>query len=299
MTDTPLTTVIVAVKSDRRIYRLIDSLLTQSMRESAFEIIVVENGSAKFANITNQRPEQVRYLHLTEGNMAKARNHGLSASRGRYVLLTDADCVAEQQWVERLTAALEPGRYGAVGGAIAKLESTRWIQRHAITVVDGQQRLSYLPALPLPYVAGANAGYLTAALRAVGGFDERLLSGNDVDICYRIGLAGYQIGLAPQALIWHEDRTTLRAHFRRFQNYAVYQVLLFDIYRPISGRRFVINPYPIRRVGRALADVPMVLLALASGDTGPAAKALLQLVEAAGVWCGDVKGSVRYRVVYV
>jgi GT2 family glycosyltransferase len=299
MADETLVSVIVAVKGDCRIYRLVDSLLAQSLPAGSFEVVVVENGSSQFADVTSRGSGQVRYLHLAEGNMAAARNAGLNAACGRYLLLTDADCIAEPEWVERMTACLAEGRYGAVGGSIVKFAPTTWTQRHAITVADGQAQLSYLPALPLPYVAGANAGYVTAALREVGGFDERLRSGNDVDICYRLGMADHQIGLVSQAVVWHEDRASVRAHFRRFRGYAVYQVLLFVTYQPVTGRRFVLNPYPLRRTAEAIADIPRALLALARGDAGPGARALLQLVEAAGVWCGDLEGSVRYRALYI
>lgn len=174
-----------------------------------------------------------------------------------------------------------------------------WVQRHTTTIVDGQSQLCYLPALGLPYVAGANAGYLTAAVQEAGGFDERLRSGADVDICYRLGLAAHRVGLVPDAVVEHEDRSTVRAHFHRFRNYAVYQVLLFSLYRPVSGRRWVINPYPPRRLARTVASTPAALLALVRGDIGPTARVWLRLVEVAGIWCGDVQGSIRWREFYL
>ena len=111
----------------------------------------------------------------------------------------------------------------------------------------GSAACSYLPALHLPYVAGANAGFMTSALREAGGFDAELLSSNDVDACYRLGLRGHQIGLAPDAVIEHDDRATVTAHFRRFYRYAVYQVLLYAKYKHVSGKRYVLDAYPRRR----------------------------------------------------
>lgn len=299
MTEDLLATVVVAVKDDRRIYRLLDSLFRQTIPQHAFEVIVVENGSSKLADVGMLGNGRVRYLNSGEANMAAARNVALRAAKGRYVLLTDADCVVQPDWIARMTEKLGEGQYAAVGGRIGKLAPNTWTQRYTITVVNGQAELNYLPALPLPYVAGANAGFLKSAILDVGGFDERFRSGSDVDICYRLGLRGYDVGLAPEAEVLHEDRPHILAHFRRFRNYAVYQVLLFATYRQVSGRRFVINTYPLKRAGKALLASPYAAMRLLRGDVGPASVALLQLVETAGVWVGDIQGSIRYRQIYL
>lgn len=294
-----LATVVVAVTKDRRLYRLLDSLRKQTVPQDEFEVVVVENGSAALADVASSGGGGVRYFHLPDANMAAARDVGLHAARGRYLLLTDADCVVLPDWIEQMVAELDRGEYTVVGGRIGKLEPRSWTQRYGITVVDGQTTLNYLPALALPYVAGANAGFVTAAVRDVGGFDSRFKSGNDVDVCYRLGLAGRRVGLAPRAVVLHEDRSSLAAHFRRFRNYAIYQVLLFAAYRHISGRRWVINTYPFKRVARAVGLIPVASVRLLRGDVGPAARALLHLIEALGVWCGDIQGSIRYRSFYL
>lgn len=295
----PLVTVVVAVKADRRVYRLLRSLLDQTEARHNYEVIVVENGSFAHADVCSLDVNIVRYLHSRESNSAVARNMGLSAARGHYLLLTDADCVARPDWIEQISRYLAEGTMAAVGGAIVKYEPKTLTQRFGITVVNGQAELNYLPALPLPYVVGANAGFITAALREVGGFDEAFRSGNDVDICYRLGLHGYRIGLAPEGVVMHEDRLTVRDHFLRFKNYAVYQVLLHAKYRNLTGKKLIVNPYPFVRVGSAIQLAPTALKHLLYADIGPTSELGLQLIEAAGVWCGDIIGSVRYRQLYL
>lgn len=296
---TLLASVVICVHADSRARRTVAALLDQTATPTDYEIVVVENGSAGLSDLTHAAPGRLRYLHVQPANTALARNVGLTAARGTYLLLTDADCVPDRRWVDAMTAALSTGRHTAVGGRIGKYEPRSATQRHGITVVDGQRALNYLPALPLPYVVGANSGYVTAAVRSVGGFDDNLPSGHDVDLCYRLGLCGHSIGLAPEAVVLHEDRRTVAAHFRRFRRYAIYQVGLHSKYRSISGRRAVLNPYPFRRAAGALAALPYGLCRLAVGDREPVLRAGLQLVEAVGVWAGDLAGSVRYRQLYL
>ena len=294
-----LVTVVVSVKRDARVYRLIQSLLDQTVPMGTYEIIVVENGSHDLADVGTLGGGVVRYLHAEEANMAAARNMGLNTARGRYLLMTDADCIVSPDWIRHMTGALRSGSAEIVGGPIKKYKPRTFTQRHGITVVDGQQRLNYLPALSLPYVAGANAGFMTEKLREVGGFDEAFKSGSDVDICYRLGLQGCRVGLLPQAIVLHEDRVSVREHYRRFRDYAVYQVLLYAKYKQVSGKRFVVNRYPFERAVRALASIPSALMSVFRGDTDPASELFLQLVEAIGIWCGDFRGSIRYRQLYI
>jgi GT2 family glycosyltransferase len=293
-----LASVVVAVHADQRVRRLLDSLCRQTMPSGRYEVIVVENGSRDLSDVDG-RDGVVRYLHSPRTNSAVARNIGLSAARGHLLLLTDADCVVAPNWVEAMVAALRADGVVAVGGRIRPYEPRTWTQRHAITIVDGQDRLNYLPAMPLPYVAGANAGFEIVEVRAVGGFDEDLRSGNDVDLCYKLGLSGHAIGLAPAAVVWHEDRATASAHFRRFRLYAIYQVLLFAKYRHVSGLRFVVDRYPLRRAWQAIRCTPGAVRSLLSGDGGPASRALLQLIEALGVLAGEIEGAVRFRQLYL
>jgi glycosyltransferase involved in cell wall biosynthesis len=293
-----LASVVIAVRGDATVRRLLASLAAQTLPREAYEVVVVENGSAGLAD-TSGAYGIVRYAHLTRANTAAARNAGLSIARGRYLLLTDADCVARPSWIKQMTDRLASGDVAAAGGPIVKHQPRTWAQRYAITVVDGQRQLSYLPALHLPYVAGANAGFVTTTLREAGGFDERLRSGNDVDVCYRLGLRGHRIGLAPGAVIEHDDRATVAAHFCRFYRYAVYQVLLYAKYKHVSGESYVLDTYPLRRTIQAGAALPGSVGRLLRGDPGPASAATLQLIEAAAVLCGDIAGAIRFRQPYL
>jgi glycosyltransferase involved in cell wall biosynthesis len=290
--------VVVAVRGDARVRRLLCSLASQTLGRDAYEVIVVENGSADMADIDGAYG-LTRYAHLARPSGAAARNAGLQLARGKFLLLTDADCVARPGWIEHLTARLEAGDVAAAGGPIVKHQPRTWAQRHAITIADGQRTLNYLPALHLPYVAGANAGFVTRVLREAGGFDQDLRSGNDVDACYRIGLRGHRIGLAADAVIEHDDRATVTAHFYRFYRYAVYQVLLYAKYKHVSGRKYVLDTYPFQRILQAGRSMPGSAARLLRGDPGPASAAVLQLIEAGGVFCGDLAGAIRFRQPYL
>jgi hypothetical protein len=60
---TPLASVVVPVKDDRRVHRLLDSLLGQTVPPGSYEIIVVENGSSCLAEAGAGAEGRIRYIH--------------------------------------------------------------------------------------------------------------------------------------------------------------------------------------------------------------------------------------------
>ncbi len=71
----------------------IRSCLTQSLSESAYEIVVVNDGGSDDANrILEPFKNKVRLFHLPENaGVAAARNFGVKQAKGSYVVFLDAD----------------------------------------------------------------------------------------------------------------------------------------------------------------------------------------------------------------
>src|SRR5207253_5947516 len=78
----------------------------------------------------------------------------------------------------------------------------------------------------LPFAAGCSLGFQRSAFDAVGGFRERALYCEDVDICWRAQLAGYRIEFVPSAVVHYRSRTTMLAMFRQHRNFGRARALL-------------------------------------------------------------------------
>jgi GT2 family glycosyltransferase len=293
--------VMVSVRDDWRVLRLLESLRTQNLDPARFEVVLVNNGREDYGSRLEGFPFDVTTVRTGGGRLAAARSRGFEHVRGAYFATTDADCVTSPGWLAAIldSFALADAGLVGVGGAICKYATETLVQRYGITANDGQQGLQYLPASPLPYITGANAAYRTEAVREVGGYDTSYSCGEDVDISYRLGQVGGRLAVNPQAVVWHEDRRRLSEHFRRFRGYSVDQALLFKRYRGGDGRSFCFNDYPWRRLGlaaeTAVRGVPNAL----RGDWAGPAEACATAVEALGIIAGDIEGSVRHRVIYV
>jgi len=61
----------------------------------------------------------------------------------------------------------------------------------------------------------------------IGGFDTQFwTAGDDVDFCWRIQDAGWQIGFHPEAWVWHHRRFSIPAFFRQQRGYGRAEALL-------------------------------------------------------------------------
>jgi cellulose synthase/poly-beta-1,6-N-acetylglucosamine synthase-like glycosyltransferase len=70
------------------------------------------------------------------------------------------------------------------------------------------------------YVPGAALVVRVEALDAIGGFDERLRFGEDVDLVWRLDDAGWHCRYDPAVTVWHEPRETWRARLRQHAGYG-------------------------------------------------------------------------------
>jgi mycofactocin system glycosyltransferase len=70
------------------------------------------------------------------------------------------------------------------------------------------------------YVPGAALLLRVDAFDAVGGFDEQLRFGEDVDLVWRLDDAGWHCRYDPAATVWHEPRSSWRARLRQHAGYG-------------------------------------------------------------------------------
>jgi cellulose synthase/poly-beta-1,6-N-acetylglucosamine synthase-like glycosyltransferase len=70
------------------------------------------------------------------------------------------------------------------------------------------------------YVPGAALVVRVDALDAIGGFDERLRFGEDVDLVWRLDDAGWHCRYDPAVTVWHEPRPTWRSRLRQHAGYG-------------------------------------------------------------------------------
>ncbi|MDX6286225.1 MAG: hypothetical protein QOG53_1710 [Frankiales bacterium] len=201
-------TVVVPVRNGAAtIGPLLDALARQE--RVTFDVIVVDNGSTDgTADVVRRHPMTVRVVEEARPGSYAARNAGLAVARAPVLAFTDADCTPEPTWLAEGLATLGSSGAGLVGGGIRPIpsaEPTRW-ERYDRAVYLRQQDL----VEHQQWGVTANLFVRGSVIDAVGPFDASLPSSGDREFCLRAGRAGFRIVYAPDAVVGHQPRTSMR-----------------------------------------------------------------------------------------
>ncbi len=224
----PLVSVIILNRDHAGLLRGCLEGLLQRTAYRNFEVIVVENNSREQATMDYYQElrgcPQVRLLeHHQPYNYSAFNNLGALQANGELLLFLNNDVEPlDPAWLGEMAQWAQFPGVGAVG---ARLLYPDGLLQHAGVVVGLEGHAHHVFA-GLPQDAGGpfgSAGWyrnysavtgacLMAPRRAfeqVGGFDERLaVAFNDVDLCLRLGQAGWRTVYNPYArLIHYEGRT--------------------------------------------------------------------------------------------
>jgi glycosyltransferase involved in cell wall biosynthesis len=176
--------VIPAYNEAEYLPRLLDSVEEARRRFRAgadgVEVIVADNGSTDSTS-TIASVRGCRVVHVGKRAIAAARNGGARAARGELIAFVDADSALHPETFNEIERALGDGR--AVGGATGvRLE--RLSPGIAVT---------YLLMVIMVWATGMDTGVVfcrRADFEAIGGYNERLLFGEDVCLLVALGRLG-------------------------------------------------------------------------------------------------------------
>ena len=83
------------------------SLDSQTLERSAFEVIVVDNGSASLPKAVIERYPGTSLLQESRPGPGLARNRGVEAASADILAFIDADCRAHPDWLRSALRALQ------------------------------------------------------------------------------------------------------------------------------------------------------------------------------------------------
>jgi GT2 family glycosyltransferase len=223
--EAPLVSVIIPTRDRLDLLRTAVTGVLERTDYPAIELIVVDNGSeapetlAYLAEL--DRRSDARVLRIDAPfNFSTLNNSAAAAARGELLLFLNNDIeVVDQGWLREMVAHALRREVGAVGSLLLYPDGT--VQHAGVAIgVDGEvarhvglrERPEAVETLlgaterPVSAVTAACMAIRRELFLALGGFDPALsVAYNDVDMCLRLGRAGYRVVWTPAARLVHHE----------------------------------------------------------------------------------------------
>ena len=255
-----------------------------------WEVVIADNGSRDGSlDVARRWLDRLPSAQLVRATAARgpshARNAGAAAARGDFLAFCDADDVASPSWVRRMADAAQDGDLvaGGVGAGAVNDELTRsW---HGVSPRDrALQGMRFLV-----HASGTSTGVWAEAFHALGGFDEAVTAGEDIEFSWRAQLAGYRLAEAPDAVVHERYRRRIRDLASQHVRYGQAGPLLY------------------RRFGRAgMPPSPPARAVIGWAAIAARTPTLMWSARARGRWTieaalhlGRLTGSLRHRALYL
>lgn len=152
-----------------------------------------------------------------------ARNAGLEHVATEFVAFVDTDVELTVGWLDGLLPHFIDERVALVAPRVRTVAGSTMLDRYEQdhSPLDlGPEPARIQSGTRVSYVPAAAIVCRTEALRAVGGFDSSLRFGEDVDLVWRLGEAGWMCRYEPAAEVHHAPRSDLSAWIRQRVGYG-------------------------------------------------------------------------------
>ncbi len=181
-------TFVIPVRNDSiRLRRCLESIVRNDYPRGLVECIVADNGS------TDDTAETARAMGATTLSIpglpvSAVRNRAAAQASGDLIAFVDADHEIAPTWITAAVEGLREEDVGAVGALCLPPPDGKPVQG-----IYGVLRGRSVGRTNVTWLGSGNLAIRRDVFQQLGGFDERLETCEDVDLCQRLRAAGWRL----------------------------------------------------------------------------------------------------------
>ena len=231
-----ISVIIACYNAAQTIGEQLESLADQAFDEP-WELIIADNGSTDDSKdvVERYRP-RFHALRLIDASAVRgashARNVAAAAAHAPHLAFCDADDVVAEGWLHAVSRAVNQHGFVASRFEGERLNPPEVLRVRSCPQQDGLMTFKYAPFLP--FAGACGMAVRTSLFDALGGFDEELVNGEDIDFCWRAQLDGTELHFAEDAVVHIRLRSEPREVVRQAEAYGFWTVPLYARYRRLG-----------------------------------------------------------------
>ena len=179
------------------------------LRYPNYELIFINDGSkdntGEIIDRWAAKETKITALHQENQGKASALNHGLTIAKGKYVACIDGDAVLDYYALDYMVQALEkdPKYAATTGNPRVRNRSTILgrLQVSEFSSIIGLIKRAQGLMGTIFTVSGVCCLFRKDVMEEIGGWSTNMIT-EDIDISWKIQIAGYNIMYEPRALCW-------------------------------------------------------------------------------------------------
>lgn len=208
------------LNEEKNIEKFIDSIASQTVKPT--EIIIVDGGSldSTVNLIIHKQKEYKNKLNLNvlikKGNRSVGRNIGIKNAKSKIIILTDAGCILDKNWVNNIVKPFENKSTDVVAGYYKgkpKNIFEKCLIPFVLVMEDKLKPKEFLPAT-------RSMAIKKSVWRKIGGFNEKLSNNEDYAFANKLKDSGYNIKFEKSAIVYWLPRSSFKSTFRMFYRFA-------------------------------------------------------------------------------
>lgn len=204
MDDLPVSVVITVKNEEKNIKQLMESLMLQ---EKPFEVIVVDAESQdRTVEILKSYLKSIDLkIIVKKCTRGAGRNIGVEHSKYDFVIFTDGDVILDSKWISEMRKSFLNG-YDVVAGKTITIGDKRFVGLDRVELYFKNYDVTF---------PSCNLGYKKEIFKKIGGFDERFITAEDIDLNFRAINEGAKFHYNENAIVYSKVKNDIQSFLKQ------------------------------------------------------------------------------------
>lgn len=204
-----ISVIIPSYNSENTVRECLDSLQNQTYN-GEYEIILVDSSQDSTLQIVSSEYKNINLIHLdNKTDPGTARNLGVKRAKGDLIAFIDSDCIAANDWLERIMLAHESS-YGVIGGSVSRNNQEDDLVGLAGYIAEFREFLPELPGGEVEHLPTCNLSFKKRIFNEYGLFRGEYYPQEDRVYNYYLRKKGEKILFNPAIRVFHQHRSRLK-----------------------------------------------------------------------------------------